>query len=82
MWVGSSEQPPLHVGNALVDPSSTVDVLGVTYDQHLSPLPHLANILSSARSLAAATRQLKLHLRQGQLRSLLGAKELALTASF
>ncbi len=68
LWIGSSEQPPLHVGDVLVGPSSSVDVLGVTFDQRLSPLPHLANILSSARSLAAATRRLSLHLRQDQLR--------------
>ena len=68
LWVGTSKQPPLRVGDVLVDPSSTVDVLGVTYDQRLSPLPHLANILRSARSLAAATRRLSLHLRQDQLR--------------
>ncbi len=67
LLVGTSEQSPIQVGSAMVAPSDRVDVLGVSFDGSLSPLPHMRSSLASARSIAAATRRLSLHLRRGAL---------------
>ena len=77
VWVGDGGTP-VNIGGVMVKPSSTVDVLGVCFDDRLSPAPHLASALRSARSLAGASRRLALHLRrrvlQQVVRSLLVGK--------
>lgn len=74
LLVGTSEQSPLRVGSALVNPSDRVDILGVPFDGSLSTLPHLRSSLASARSIAAATRRLSLHLRRGSLQQVARAQ--------
>ncbi len=64
---------PLLVGDVLVNPSNGVDVLGVTFNGQLSPAPHMVASLRSARSLAAASRRLSLHLRERVLRQVVRA---------
>ncbi len=67
LWVGTGsgeKDPPIRVGESVVSSSSTVDILGVSYDARLSPAPHLAAVLRAARTLTAASRRLALHLRQ------------------
>ena len=67
LLVGTSEQSPIQVGGATVSPSDRVDVLGVSFDGSLSTRPHMRSSLASARSIAAATRRLSLHLRREAL---------------
>ena len=80
LWVGAGSDggPPVRVGQSMVPPSSTVDILGVSYDARLSPAPRLAAALRAAKALTAASRRLSLHLRrpvlQQVVRSLLVGK--------
>ena len=76
VWVGDASvtaSSPINVGGTMVNPSSTVDVLGVTFDNRLSPAPHLSSMLRSARSLAGASTRLSLHLRQQVLQQVIRA---------
>ena len=64
LWIGDGgANSPVSVGGTLVSPSNAVDVLGVSFDSRLTPAPHLASTLRSARSLAGASRRLSMHLR-------------------
>ena len=79
IWVGDGGRNlPVNFGGIMVNPSNTVDILGVSFNNRLSPAPHLASVLQSARSLAGASRRLSLHLRrqvlQQVVRSLLVGK--------
>ncbi len=78
LWIGggnssNSSSSSVNVGGVMVVPGDTVDVLGVTYDSRLSPAPHLAATLRSARSLACAARRLSLHLRRPILQQVVRA---------
>ncbi len=75
LWVGDggSNSTPINVGGTLVSPSSTVDMLGVSFDNRLTPAPHLLSTLRSARSLAGASRRLSLHLRRQVLQQVVRA---------
>ncbi len=76
VWVGDTggvSSSPINIGGTMVSPSSTVDVLGVTFDSRLSPAPHLTSMLRSARSLAGASRRLSLHLRRQALQQVVRA---------
>ncbi len=76
LMVGESKENaslPLLVGDMLLNPSSSVDLLGVTFNGQLSPTPHMAACLRSARSLAAASRRLSLHLQEQVLRQVVRA---------
>ncbi len=65
--MNSTEQPSVHIGKVLVTPSTRVDVLGFTFNRHLSPAPYMSTTLASARSIAAATKCLSLDLRKPAL---------------
>ncbi len=70
---GTASSSPINVGGTMVAPSGIVDVLGVTFDNRLSPAPHLSSMLQSARSLAGASMRLSLHLRQRVLQQVVRA---------
>ena len=73
MGDGGASSPVLVV-NSLVRPSDVVDVLGVSFDSRLTPAPHLASTLASARALAGASRRLStMHLRQPILQQVVRA---------
>ncbi len=64
---------PIKVGSSLVPPSSTLDILGVTFDKQLSPNPYMNSLVASTKSLAAVARRLSLHLPANILKSVVGA---------
>ncbi len=64
---------PIRVDEVMVNPSSCVNVLGVTFDSQLSPNPYVMASLRYARSLAGASRRLSLHLREPVLRQVVRA---------
>ncbi len=64
---------PTSVGDTLACPSSSVDVLGVSFDNRLTPAPHLASMLRSACVLAGAIRHLSIHLRLPVLKQVIRA---------
>ena len=64
---------PIKVGSSVVPPSSTLDVLGVTFDKQLSPNPHLNSLIMSTKGMAAVARRLALHLPLDLLKSVMGA---------
>ncbi len=72
MWC-SSKGRPIKVGSSMVMPSDKLEVLGVSFDKHLSPNPHLLSLSSSARSMAAMAKRLSLHLPQSSLKTVLSA---------
>ncbi len=72
LWTTSSSRP-LQVGSSLVQPSNTLEVLGVTFDKQLTPHPHLLSLISSARSMAAMAKRLRLHLPTGSIKSVMEA---------
>ena len=61
MWSGC-EPSPVRVGETLVQPSPNFEFLGVSFDRQLSVAPHLANLITSARSLLSMSRRLRHHL--------------------
>ncbi len=73
LWVGAEKEVSVRVGSVTVDPANTVDVLGVTFDKHLSVAPYLSAVLSSARTIAGASRRLAMHLRQRTLQQVVRA---------
>ncbi len=73
-WVGDGGASSLiSGGDTLAFPSSSVDVLGVSFDNRLTPAPHLASMLRSARALAGAIRRLSMHLRLPVLQQVIRA---------
>ena len=74
LWVGDAgRNSSVMVGGTLVAPSSTVDILGVSFDSHLTPAPYMAAVLRAARTLAGASRRLSLQLRQPVLQQVVRA---------
>ncbi len=72
IWFPSRDSP-IRVGSSLVVPDTKVEVLGVSFDKQLSPAPYLNSLISSARSMTAIARRLKLHLPLNLLKSVMGS---------
>ncbi len=72
LWA-SPRGMPILVGSSLVEPSSTLEVLGVRFDKLLTPNPHLSSLITAAKSMTATAKRLSLHLPEGSLKSVMGA---------
>ena len=72
LWVGD-EGSTVQVGSVAVAPSNRVDLLGVAFDRHLSPAPHLDGLLRAAHGLVGASNRLARHLRGPVLRQVVRA---------
>ncbi len=72
LWVGD-EGSTVQVGSVPVAPSNRVDLLGVAFDRHLSPAPHLDGLLRAAHGLVGASNRLARHLRGPVLRQVVRA---------
>ncbi len=64
---------PIKVGSSLVEPSDSLEVLGVKFDKQLTTNPHLSSLNVSARSMTAVANRLALHLPRNSLKSVMGA---------
>ena len=64
---------PIRVGSSMVSPSDKLEVLGIKFDKHLSPNPHLADLVTSAKAMTAMARRLSLHLPAHYLKTVMGA---------
>ncbi len=71
MWTNKSRE--IRVGSAIVSPTNNLEVLGITFDKHLSPNPHLQNLIKSTRTMTALSRRLSLHLPKNSLKMVMGA---------
>ncbi len=71
MWTNKSRE--IKVGSSTVSPTDRLEVLGVTFDKHLSPNPHLLNLIKSTKTMTALARRLSLHLPRGSLKMVMGA---------
>ncbi len=72
VWLGAQKQP-IKVGKCLVQPSEELEMLGVSFDKVLTPVPHVKSLISSARTLSAMARRLSLHLPPSSLHTVMGA---------
>ena len=72
LWC-SAGGAPVRVGSSEVAPADRINVLGVSFDKMLSPLPYLNSLISSARALTAIARRLSLHLPTGTLKMVMGS---------
>ena len=53
LWLGSGmKSPSVLVGNTLVPPKSSIDILGMKFDRSLSSDPHIRELISASASLA------------------------------
>ncbi len=67
MWIGGGTSPPsTHVGDELVAPSDTLQLLGITFDRRLTVTPHLQALVGIAGSLRALAQRLLVHLPRGR----------------
>ncbi len=71
MWTQKSR--PIKVGSSTVLPTDRLEVLGVTFDKHLTPNLHLMNLIRSTKSMTAMARRLSLHLPKYSLKMVMGA---------
>ncbi len=72
LWC-STKGGPLKVGSSVVAPADRLEVLGVSFDKALSPLPYVNSLLSSTKALTAVARRLSLHLPMGVLKTVMGS---------
>ncbi len=72
VWLGAQKQP-IKVGKCLVQPSEELEMLGVSFDKVLTPVPHVKSLISSAKTLSAMARRLSLHLPPSSLHTVMGA---------
>ncbi len=72
LWC-SKKSAPIKVGDSVVEPADKLDVLCVSFDKTLSPLPYLNSLISSTRAMSTIARRLALHLPSGVLKSVMGA---------
>ena len=64
---------PIKVGSSIVEPSDTLEMLGVRFDKLLTPNPHLSSLVTATKSMTATARRLSLHLPKNSLKSVMGA---------
>ncbi len=64
---------PIRVGSSMVAPADRIEVLGVTFDRMLSPLPYLDSLISSTKALTVIARRLSLHLPPRVLMTVVGS---------
>ena len=63
IWFGSgSKSPKVMVGNALVSPVESIEILSLKFGHDLKSDPHISTLISSVASLAGAARRLRIHL--------------------
>ncbi len=72
LWC-SKRSFPIKVGSSVVEPAQKIDVLGVSFDKVLSPLPYMNSLISSTKSMTAIARRLALHLPTGVLKTVMGS---------
>ncbi len=72
LW-SSKKSAPIKVGASVVAPADRLEVLGVSFDKSLSPLPYVNSLISSARAMTAIARRLSLHLPLGLLKTVMGS---------
>ncbi len=58
MWSGKGRSSPsdITVGSIIINPTNIIEVLGVKFDAALTPRPHLAQVLSSAKAIRGTVR--------------------------
>ncbi len=71
LWTAKGR--PIKVGSSVVPPSDKLEVLGIKFDKHLSPNPHLTDLITSAKAMTAMARRLSLHLPANYLKIVMGA---------
>ncbi len=71
LWTNKGR--PIRVGSSMVSPSDSLEVLGIKFDKHLTPSPHLASLVTSTKALTAMARRLSLHLPANYLKIVMGA---------
>ncbi len=72
LWT-TPKGPSIKVGSSTVDPANRLEILGVSFDTSLTPIPHLASLISSTRAMTAAARRLSLHLPPASLKMVMAA---------
>ncbi len=72
LWCGT-KGAPIRVGSCTVAPADRFEVLGVTFNKMLSPLPYINSLISSTKALTAVARRLSLHLPPEVLKSVMGS---------
>ncbi len=67
LWIGGGISPPsTKVGDSMVPPAETLQLLGLSFDRKLSLTPHLQALAGVAGSLHALARRLLVHLPRGK----------------
>ena len=64
LWAGSGVNPPVAVGDVTVCPGSSIEILGIKFDKHLTPTPHLCALEKAIRGIGGTARRLSVHLPQ------------------
>ncbi len=72
LWC-SKRGAPMRVGESMVTPTDKIEVLGVSFDRSLSPLPYVTALISATRALTAIARRLSLHLPVEVLKSVMSS---------
>ena len=66
MWIGGGTSPPCaKVGDTLVAPTDSLQLLGLSFDRRISLAPHFQTLVGTAGSLHALARRLLVHLPRG-----------------
>ncbi len=67
LWIGGGSSPPsITVGDMMVPPAETLQLLGLQFDRRLTLTPYLQVLAGVAGSLHALARRLLVHLPRGQ----------------
>ncbi len=63
VWAGSGTiTPSVSIGETVVTPSNTIEILGLKFNRNLKTNPHLEAVTASAASLSGIARRLRAHL--------------------
>ncbi len=73
LWCGTKGGAPIKVGTSVVAPADRLEVLGVSFDRSLSPIPYVNSLISSTRAMTAIARRLSLQLPLGLLKTVMGS---------